>query len=133
MSGPIASGGWGYITDGSRAAMASAGLGSLFLVFDMYHGKTPFSRKNHQTFTEGDAAEVHKAIERGLDWLGKSKENKADGCYLYGIERAGVASGCKLVGGAEGRSSSTDLAVASQAARRSAESIGVRSNRRGKW
>ena len=92
-------GGWGYITDGSRATMATAGLASLFLVFDMVHGKTPFSRKNPQTFTEGDAAEVLKAIERGMDWLGKSKENKADGYYLYGIERAGVASGRKLIGG----------------------------------
>ena len=34
-----------------------------------------------------------------MDWLGKSKENKADGYYLYGSERAGVASGCKLIGG----------------------------------
>ena len=67
----------------------------------MYHGKTPFSRKNPQTFTERDAAEVHKAIERGMDWLGKSKENKADGYYLYGTERAGVASGRKLSGGAD--------------------------------
>jgi len=95
VSGPIVSGGWGYITDGSRATLATAGLASLFLVFDMYHRKTPFSRKNPQTFTEGHAAEVHKAIERGMDRLGKSKENKADGYYLYGIERAGVASGRK--------------------------------------
>ena len=73
MSGPIVSGGWGYITDGSHATMASAGRASLFLVFDVYHGKTPFSRKNPQTFTEGAAAEVHEAIERGMDWLGKSK------------------------------------------------------------
>jgi hypothetical protein len=36
---------------------------------------------------------VHEAVERGMDWLGKSKENKADGYYLYSIERAGVASG----------------------------------------
>jgi len=72
--------------------MATAGLASLFLVFDMYHGKTPFGRKSPPTFTEGDAAEVHKAIERGMDWLGKSKENKAGGYYLYGIEGAGVAS-----------------------------------------
>jgi len=113
--------------------MATAGLASLFLVFDRYHGKTPLSRKNPQTFTEGDAAEVRKAIERGMDWLGKSKENKADGYYLHGIERAGVAGGRKLIGGEDGRSSSMDLAAASQAARRSAESIGVRSNRRGKW
>jgi len=34
------------------------------------------SRKNPQIFTEGDAAEAHKAIERGMDWLGKSKEKR---------------------------------------------------------
>ena len=56
--------------------MATAGRASLFLVFDMYHGTTPFSRKNPQTFTEGDAAEVHKASERGTDWLGKGKQGR---------------------------------------------------------
>ena len=94
-----ADGGWGYIIDGSRANMATAGLASLFLVFDMYHGKTAYSRANPRTFTDGDAAEVLKSIERGMDWLGKSQENKEDGYYLYGIERAGVASGRKLIGG----------------------------------
>ena len=67
MSGPIVSRGWGYMTDGSRAIMATADLASLFFIFGMYHGKSPFSRRNAQTFTEGDAAEVHKAIERGMD------------------------------------------------------------------
>jgi len=102
VAGPIDSGGWGYITDDFRATMATAGLASLFLVFDIYHGKTPFSRKKPQTFAGGGAAEIHKASERGMDWLGKSKENKADGYYRHGIERAGVASGRKLSGGADG-------------------------------
>ena len=66
MSGPVVSGGWGYITDGSRVTMATAGLAKLLVVFDMYHGKTPFSRKNPQAFTEGAAAELLKAIERGM-------------------------------------------------------------------
>src|SRR5262245_5512385 len=92
-------GGWSYTTGGSTPAMATAGLASLFLVFDMYHGKTPYSRANPRTFTEGDAAAVLKSLERGMNWLGKQKGGKADGYYLYGIERTGVASGRKLIGG----------------------------------
>jgi hypothetical protein len=94
-----ADGGWSYIRGASNPNMATAGLASLFLVFDMYHGKTPYSQANPRTFTTGDAAEVLKSIERGMDWLGKSKGNKEDGYYLYGIERTGVASGRKLIGG----------------------------------
>jgi hypothetical protein len=93
-------GGWGYVGPGSSTPnMATAGLASLFLVFDMYHGKTPYSRTNPRTFTEGDAAEVLKAIDRGMEWLGKVNTEKEDGYYLYGIERTGVASGRKLIGG----------------------------------
>src|SRR5436189_391366 len=65
----------------------------------MYHGKTPYSRANPRTFTEGDAAAVLKALERGMAWLGKQKGGKNDGYYLYGIERTGVAGGLKLIGG----------------------------------
>jgi hypothetical protein len=96
-----ADGGWSYTTGGSTPAMATAGLASLFLVFDMYHGKTPYTRANPRTFTEGDAAAVLKALQRGMDWLGKQKHGKADGYYLYGIERTGVASGLRLIGGAD--------------------------------
>jgi hypothetical protein len=92
-------GGWGYVTDGSTPNMATAGLASMFLVFDMYHGKTAFSKANPRTFTDGDAAAVLKSIDRGMEWLGKAGGNKADGYYLYGIERTGVASGRKLIGG----------------------------------
>lgn len=94
-------GGWSYVgpSGGSTPNMATAGLASLFLVFDMHHGKTPYSKANPRTFTEGDAAAVLKAIDRGMEWLGKSQGNKNDGYYLYGIERTGVASGRKLIGG----------------------------------
>jgi Domain of unknown function (DUF4159) len=94
-------GGWSYIgpEGGSTPAMSTAGLASMFLVFDMYHGKTPYSQANPRTFTTGDAAAVLKSIDRGMEWLGKSQANKEDGYYLYGIERTGVASGRKLIGG----------------------------------
>jgi hypothetical protein len=92
-------GGWSYITGASSPNMATAGLASMFLVFDMYHGKTPYSKANPRTFTTGDAAEVLKSIDRGMEWLGKAQGAKEDGYYLYGIERTGVASGRKLIGG----------------------------------
>jgi hypothetical protein len=93
-------GGWGYVGgSGSTPNMATAGLASLFLVFDMHHGKTPYSKANPRTFTTGDAADVLKALDRGVEWLGKANANKEDGYYLYGIERTGVASGRKLIGG----------------------------------
>jgi len=95
-----ADGGWSYVGKTNPTPnMATAGLASLFLVFDMHHGKTPYSKDNPRTFTTGDAAEVLKSIERGMDWLGKIQANKEDGYYLYGIERTGVASGRKLIGG----------------------------------
>lgn len=92
-------GGWSYTTGGSTPNMATAGLASMFLVFDMYHGKSFYSRKNPRTFTTGEAAEVLKSLERGMNWLGQSRGDKQDGYYLYGIERTGVASGRKYFGG----------------------------------
>jgi len=92
-------GGWSYMRGGSTPNMATAGLASMFLVFDMFHGKSFYSAANPRTFTEGDAAAVIRSIERGMKWLGGARGNKADGYYLYGIERTGVASGRKYIGG----------------------------------
>ena len=92
-------GGWGYIRGGSSPNMATAGLASMFLVFDMYHGKSYYTKEKPRTFTSGEAAECLKSIERGMKWLGATTGNKADGYYLYGIERTGVASGRKYIGG----------------------------------
>ncbi len=98
-----ADGGWGYTAGaGSTANMATAGLASLFLVFDMYHAKTSYSRVDPRAFATGAAAEVLQSLERGMTWLGSAQGGqggKDDGYYLYGIERTGVASGRKTVGG----------------------------------
>ena len=94
-----ADGGWGYAPGGgSSSNMATAGLASLFLVFDTFHGKSFYSAQNPRTFEDGEAAEVLKSIERGMQWLGQAQDNKSDGYYLYGIERTGVASGRKSIG-----------------------------------
>ncbi|MFH1730910.1 MAG: DUF4159 domain-containing protein [Planctomycetota bacterium] len=93
-------GGWSYTTGGSTPNMATAGLASMFLVFDMYHGKSYYSAENPRAFTEGDAAAVLKSLDRGMIWLGKAQSGqKETAYYLYGIERAGVASGRKYFGG----------------------------------
>jgi len=92
-------GGWSYTTGSSTPNMATAGLASLFLVFDMYHGRSCYTRANPRAFTSGDAAAVLSSIERGMAWLGKRGGANRDGYYLYGIERTGVASGRKYIGG----------------------------------
>jgi hypothetical protein len=93
-------GGWSYMTGGSTPNMTTAGLASMFLVFDMYHGKRCYTADDPRTFTTGKAAKVLASLERGMTWLGKSKSNqKATAYYLYGIERTGVASGRKYFGG----------------------------------
>jgi hypothetical protein len=92
-------GGWGYQKSGSTPNMATAGLATLFLVFDKYHGKGCYTREKPDVFTSGEAADCLKTIARGMDWLGKQGGSNQDGYYLYGIERAGVAGGRKYIGG----------------------------------
>ncbi len=92
-------GGWGYKRGGSSANMATAGLATMFLVFDMYHGQTSYSAKKGNPFAKGDAAKVLESIDRGMAWLNSHGGSNSDGYYLYGIERTGVASGRKYIGG----------------------------------
>ena len=95
-----ADGGWGYVQNsGSTPNMATAGLASMFLVFDMYHGRDCYTSDRPRAFADGEPAAVLESIERGMNWLGKASGNKNDGYYLYGIERTGVAGGRKLIGG----------------------------------
>jgi hypothetical protein len=94
-----ADGGWGYQRSGSTANMATAGLATMFLVFDMYHGKDCYRTDNPNPFGKGEAAECIKSMAHGMEWLGKNGGSNSDGYYLYGIERAGVASGRKYFGG----------------------------------
>jgi hypothetical protein len=91
-------GGWSYTTGGSTPNMVTAGLASVFLVFDMYHGKSCYTHENPRAFTEGDAAKVLASIDRGIAWLNKNGTRGRGGYYLYGIERTGVAGGRKYFG-----------------------------------
>jgi len=95
-----ADGGWGYTEGaGSTPNMATAGLATLFLVFDQYHGKGCYTSEKPDVFSTGEAADCLKSIARGMEWLGKSGGSNGEGYYLYGIERTGVASGRRTFGG----------------------------------
>ena len=98
LSVQVEDGGWGYQTGYSTANMATAGLASTFLVFDMLHAKTVYSRKHPEAYTQGDSAQVLAALDRGMAWLGKQEGGMDNGYFLYGIERTGVASGRKYMG-----------------------------------
>ena len=107
-------GGWGYQRGGSTPNMATAGLATMFLVFDKYHGKSYYTHENPRAFTSGDAAECLRSIERGMAWLGKRGGTYDDGYYLYGIERTGVASGRKHIGGADWFAKGADMVLRRQ-------------------
>ncbi|MHC4660741.1 MAG: DUF4159 domain-containing protein [Planctomycetota bacterium] len=94
-----ADGGWGYQKRGSNPNMTTAGLATMFLIYDMYHGRNCYGAENPQKFASEDAKKCVESIERGMEWLGKTAASKDDGYYLYGIERTGVASGRKYIGG----------------------------------
>jgi hypothetical protein len=91
-------GGWGYTTGNPTPNMTTAGLASMFLVFDMCYGKTCFTREQPRTFADGPAADCLKSIARGMEWLGRAGLANNDAYFLYGIERVGVASGRKYIG-----------------------------------
>ncbi|MFO1489492.1 MAG: DUF4159 domain-containing protein [Kiritimatiellia bacterium] len=92
-------GGWSYTTGGSTPNMATAGLASLFLVYDMYYARNVYRADQPKPPESDDALAVLRSIERGMDWLGKCQGGKTGSYYLYGIERTGVASGRKTIGG----------------------------------
>jgi len=92
-------GGWGYQRSGSTPNMATAGLASMFLVFDMLYGRDTWRRDAPHAFTRGEPAEALQAIARGMKWLGGAQGSKDNAYYLYGIERTGVAGGRKYIGG----------------------------------
>jgi hypothetical protein len=85
-------GGWGYRKNSrTTGSMTAAGLATLYVVMD---------RLQRTSIRQADP--VRAAVERGLDWLGREfTPNNPHGeahwkyYYLYGVERAGRASGRK--------------------------------------
>jgi hypothetical protein len=90
-------GGWTYQDDkASTGSMTAAGLATLHVVLDRVHARTGHKK----------AEDVIAAIDRGLDWLGRefTPDNPHGSSqwkyyYLYGVERAGHASGHKYFRG----------------------------------
>ncbi|MGB7157264.1 MAG: DUF4159 domain-containing protein [Tepidisphaeraceae bacterium] len=91
----LPSGAWGYTANGAATlTMTAGGLTSLFVAGDMLA-----ATRN----AEGvDRAPFRPAIQRALDWLatGDNALNVSghEGYALYGLERAGLASGFKRFG-----------------------------------
>ncbi|MCK4340237.1 MAG: DUF4159 domain-containing protein [Phycisphaerae bacterium] len=85
-------GGWGYKeNEKSTGSMTAAGLASLFVVLDQRYAARP-----------KEAPGLLSALEAALNWLGREYTPENPGgqstwkfYYLYGVERAGRASGYK--------------------------------------
>ncbi len=85
-------GGWAYRRgDASNGSMTAAGVATLFVVLDRL-----------QAGSAKETAGLQPAIQRGLDWLGREftpdnpyGQSNWKYYYLYGVERAGRASGYK--------------------------------------
>jgi hypothetical protein len=88
-----ADGGWPYRHgESSTGSMTAAGLATLYIVLDRAHARTGHKQ----------ATDLIQAIDRGLSWLGReyTPDNPRGSprwkyYYLYGVERAGRASGRK--------------------------------------
>lgn len=99
-------GGWGYEQNASSTgSMTAAGLATMFVVLDQAHARDEGRFNGTSTANCGNykaATRVIASIETGLSWLGRefSTDNPRGArewkyYYLYGIERAGRASGQK--------------------------------------
>ncbi|MBL8878813.1 MAG: DUF4159 domain-containing protein, partial [Phycisphaerales bacterium] len=99
-------GGWGYEFGGnSTGSMTAAGLATMYVVLDQVHARDEGRFDGTKTVNCGNykaATRVIAAIETGLSWLGRefTPENPRGSrewkyYYLYGVERAGRASGRK--------------------------------------
>ncbi len=90
-------GGWGYQRNmESTGSMTAAGLATLYIVLDQAHAMTGHRK----------ATGLLRSIDGALEWLGREYtpdnphgEHRWKYYYLYGVERAGRASGRKYFRG----------------------------------
>lgn len=99
-------GGWSYQgRENSIGSMTAAGLATLYVLLDQLHARDEGHFNGKSTANCGryrEAGRLITAIEAGLNWFGRefNTENPRAGgtyqyYYLYGVERAGRASGRK--------------------------------------
>ncbi|MEI6238859.1 MAG: DUF4159 domain-containing protein [Planctomycetia bacterium] len=117
-----ADGSWGY-TIGNVAgtgSMTCAGIASVWITAE--HLGTPDAQAGRDTVSCCGGGSSPKALERGLDWLGKRfsvRENPGGGqtwhfYYLYGLERVGRFTARRFIGQAEWYLEGARVLVASQ-------------------
>ena len=102
-------GSWGYTigNSGGSGSMTCAGIASVWITSE--HIGTPAARAAADTVSCCGGASSPKALERGLDWLGKHftvRENPGAGqtwhyYYLYGLERVGRFTARRFIGKAD--------------------------------
>lgn len=98
-------GGWSYAgTPPETVTMTTAGVNTLYITLSQYYARhePPYLLLRGVPRRE-DPQERHilEAAERGFDWLMR-KDILAGGPYqLFGLERLGVASGRKFIGGVD--------------------------------
>lgn len=92
-------GGWGYnpTQADSYPSMSAAGLASMLICFEMVHT---------DRFVDASVDWNYEPTKRGQEWLAKNFTTRSTGpgalwqnYYLYSIERVGMASGLKFLGG----------------------------------
>lgn len=97
-------GGWGYLiprgqmTARPYGSMTAAGLATMFICFDYLH---------RDQFVRCAPEETYKPVEQAAGWLGKhfditdnpGKPSERYFYWLYCLERVGMASGQKYIGG----------------------------------
>lgn len=92
-------GGWSYTQGDSRTSMTTAGLVMLYITQDYLH------RQDFRTVGRASKHPLQAVIDKGLGWLDKNYKpgvnvnGGAEQYTMYGIERVGIASGRKYLGG----------------------------------
>jgi hypothetical protein len=100
-------GSWGYTlgNSGGSGSMTCAGIASIWITAE--HLGAPDARADRDSVSCCGGGSVPKALERGLDWLGRRfsvVENPATGgqtwlyYYLYGLERVGRFTARRFIG-----------------------------------
>ncbi|MGC8559371.1 MAG: DUF4159 domain-containing protein [Phycisphaerae bacterium] len=81
-------GGWCYQSGGaSTRSMTAAGLATLYITDQYLHPEVL------------NVLKPNSAVKRGLAWLSKHIRTRGNLYYLYGLERVGLASGLRYIGG----------------------------------